>query len=195
MAWLRGLLFGMTLQLAVGPVFLAVLDKSVKEGYGEAAKMILGVALVDALYIAVSFTGIGSLLRIDFLRRIIEWGGAVVLIGFGLRYFRQSSGGGGGAQASGGSLRYGIKLTLTNPLTVLFWAGAFGTLIASGKLVGWDNILLYALGCVGATLFFLSIMAWFGRAVLGLLHPRAIRWLDYLVGTFLIGFGVSMFWR
>lgn len=90
MVFIRGLLFGMTLQLAVGPVFFAVLHKSMRESIGEAFKMVLGVAVTDAFYIFISFTGIGALLKIELLKRFILIGGAGILIFFGVLYFKNA---------------------------------------------------------------------------------------------------------
>ena len=219
LSFLQGLLFGLTLQLAVGPVFFAVLHQAITEGFSEAVKMVIGVALVDAFYIGVSFSGVGALLNIWFLKKVIFGGGAFVLVFLGARYFkkkepqrglRQEAGispeeppGGAGPRAGiphgiscgYSSLLYGIKLTFTNPLTIVFWSGVFGALIGSGKLAGLTDIILFSSGCVAATLSFLTLFSLIGKSLMRFLTPRAQRGLDYLVGGFIILFGVSLLFK
>ncbi|MCX7709935.1 MAG: LysE family translocator [Clostridia bacterium] len=209
MSLIKGLLFGLTLQLAIGPVFFAVLHKSIKEGFYEAFKMVMGVTLVDTFYIILSFTGIGALLKIKFLNKLIFWGGAGVLIYFGYKYIKSflknsskdkaaSEAGNGEVMAdqqskSRDSLLYGVKLTLTNPLTIVFWSGIFGALIGAKKLAGLQDILFYSAGCVLSTVLFLGIFSLIGKYITRFLNSKRLRYLDCVVGVFLVLFGFSMF--
>jgi threonine/homoserine/homoserine lactone efflux protein len=200
-----GFLFGLTLQLAIGPVFLAVLHKAVREGFWESLKMIIGVALTDAFYITVSFTGVGRLLRVPLLRTVIHHAGAGVLIFFGCLYLLNAGKSrnmlpAGEASAAiqdktvmkAVSLRsfgYGVQLTLTNPLTIIFWSGTFGALIASRRLPEYGSVLCYSVGCITATLVFLTLAAWVGKQLMTRLHQKILQGFDYGVGLFLIVFG------
>jgi threonine/homoserine/homoserine lactone efflux protein len=201
-----GLLFGLMLQLAIGPVFFAVLHKAVREGFWDSFKMVIGVALTDAFYITLSFTGVGRLLQIPVLRTVIYHTGAGVLIFFGCLYLLNAgknkltaAGGGEAVQDKTGmkavssqSFRYGVKLTLTNPLTIVFWSGTFGALIASRRLQGYGSVLSYSSGCVAATLIFLTCTAWVGKHLMTRLHEKILTGFDYGVGLFLIVFGVGI---
>jgi threonine/homoserine/homoserine lactone efflux protein len=60
---IKGFKFGMVLQFAVGPVCLFLFQTSVAHGLGPAMKGVIGVSLVDALYIAAAILGLGALLR------------------------------------------------------------------------------------------------------------------------------------
>ncbi len=87
MVYFKGFLLGMTLQLSVGPVFFALLHKSIKEGFVEGFKMTLGVAIVDAAYIALSFTAVSRILAVSGnLAWILRVVGALVLCYFGFGY-------------------------------------------------------------------------------------------------------------
>jgi threonine/homoserine/homoserine lactone efflux protein len=198
-----GLFFGLTLQLAIGPVFFAVLHKAVREGFRESFLMVCGVALTDAFYITISFTGMGRLLQIPALHTVICLTGAGILIFFGCLYLinagksklpvasktavNQDNSGMNAIIPR--SFAYGVKLTLTNPLTIVFWSGAFGALIASRRLQGYGSIILYSSGCIAATLSFLTFTAWMGKHLLTRLNEKWLRGFDYTVGLFLIVFG------
>jgi threonine/homoserine/homoserine lactone efflux protein len=164
MDYLHGVLFGLLLQLMVGPVCLAVLHTSLQRGFAAAFRMVLGVALVDAFYILVSFTGTAKLLEIGYIRSVMLIAGAIVLIYFGVKYLiTAAKTNTDGASSMGNSFVYGIKLTMINPLSIVFWAGTFGTLVASGSVKGVEGMAFFSLGCITATLLFLGGVSLFGH--------------------------------
>lgn len=205
MAFLKGLALGLTLQISVGPVFFAVLHKAAVEGSREAFKMSLGAAVVDACYIAVSFTGIAALLQIKALQSVILAAGAAVMVYFGLRYIKNASVGNKKLSENtlestrnlfkGGSFVYGLKLTAVNPLTIVFWSGTFGALLASGILAGPVEAALTAAGCVTSTLLFLGLISFLGRFLPLRRNPRVSVICDCAVGAVLIIFGCVMVYK
>ena len=52
MAFIKGLLFGMGLMLAMGPVFFTVVQTSLQRGFKTAAIVATGVMLSDVFYIS-----------------------------------------------------------------------------------------------------------------------------------------------
>lgn len=232
MFFLKGLLFGMVLQLSIGPVCLAVWHRSIALGFKESLKMVWGVTLVDSFYILAAFLGMDQLFRIKIIRETALIAGAIVLIYFGLKYILAYAGPISSAKGEGkvkevkrprpdslpnspameevkvrGGRRWeekmegrksaesfalGIRLTLTNPLTVLFWSGVFSTLIASGSLGGLTSTLLYSLGCISSTILFLGLVAAGGSRLSGLLNESFRRIMDFSVGILLILFGIRM---
>jgi threonine/homoserine/homoserine lactone efflux protein len=193
LAFWQGLGFGLTLQLSVGPVCLAVLRQSITGGWRVALRMTLGVALVDAFYLLASLLGVAALLKIEVIRQIVLFAGACVLMYYGGKHLwtagrtlPQDQ-----SEARGG-FWYGVGITLTNPLTVLFWSGVFGSLMASGALMGKGELLLFSLGCVLSTIFFLALISAGGSSVKKVMDHRLLKWLDRLVGVALLCFGIVM---
>ena len=82
-----------------------------------------------------------------------------------------------------------VVLTLSNPLTIVFWAGVFTTRIAEGDLSDGDQ-KTFGLGCVLATLFFLSLVAGVGHVTQRMLPEEVILILNVAVGCVLVGFGL-----
>lgn len=213
----NGLLFGMLLQLSVGPVCLAVLQRSITFGFRHAWWMITGVALVDAAYMAGAIGGLALLLQIPLVKQIVVIGGAVVLVWFGVGSIRAKMVQVGRVQGSDAvehaevvtvssveqtgvstirvrdSFWYGIVLTLTNPLTILFWAGVFGSLMSSTDLADRVNLVGFAVGCVLSTLLFLTAVSALGTYAAKVLHPVWMRRFNVVVGLFLIGFAIVLF--
>ena len=192
--FIEGLGFGLLLQLSVGPVCVAVLHKGILQGFRHAFVMSVGVALVDAFYIVLSLLSVGALLQIEAARRIVGLGGVALLLYFGLRYLLSSAAADGRqehATSLGKSFGLGIGLTLTNPLTILFWTGVLGATMSTRNL-GQSGGVAFSAGCVAATLLFLSLVAGAGHLLERALTPRMSLWLSRAVGIFLLSLAVKL---
>ena len=199
---IQGLGFGLILQISVGPVCIAVLHKGIAQGFVHAFAMAWGAALVDTLYISLSMVGVSALLRFESARLAIGIGGALLLLVFGTRYLRAPANIAEAQHRSESPLKsfaYGIVLTLTNPLTILFWAGVLGDMMSTHTFDQPRGTVYFAIGCVSATLLFLTAVAFAGHLLERLLDERLALWLNRAVGLFLIGFAiklsVDLFWR
>lgn len=193
--FLEGLGFGLILQISVGPVFIAVLHRGISQGFCHAWAVAWGAALVDTLYIILSVLGVSALMQLEPAQLAVGIGGAVLLVYFGLRYLRAPAAtrqevDGGGTMLK--SFSFGVGLTLTNPLTILFWAGVLGATMSTRTFAGQGGVVLFAAGCIAATLLFLTAVALAGHALERLLTPRLSLWLNRAVGLFLIGFALKL---
>jgi threonine/homoserine/homoserine lactone efflux protein len=192
---LEGLAFGLVLQVSVGPVFFAVVGEAMARGLRNGLSMVLAVTVVDALYVGLAVSGVAAILRLDTMRSAFETIGSVVLIAFGLRFMltrpalHQSQATNG---AAGRAFLAGFALTLSNPLTMLFWLGAFGALVASRSVEAGAPLVAFATGCVAATLLFLGSAVFAARRVVGLVGRRALLWLHRGVGAALAVFGLRL---
>lgn len=192
---IQGLGFGLILQISVGPVCIAVLHKGIAQGFLHAFAMAWGAALVDAVYITLSMAGVSALLQLESARLVIGAGGALLLLLFGFRYLRapakiteaQHRG-----ESPLKSFAYGVVLTLTNPLTILFWAGVLGAMMSTRSFDRPGGMVYFAAGCVSATLLFLTAVALAGHLLERLLNDRLALWLNRAVGLFLIGFAIKL---
>lgn len=191
MFW-QGLLFGLVLQLSVGPVCLAVLGCSMNYGTKEAWKMVCGVTLVDMLYILAALLGTAKLLELFWFRKTLLWLGATILIRFGLAPFLQDKLEFIEATPPKNSFVTGCKLTLTNPLTIVFWTGTFGALLASGQLVSGMPVFYFSLGCITSTAIFLSLVVKSGGLLHSRLNKKTTQYLNRVVGVFLLVFGIRL---
>jgi len=194
--FIKGLLFGMVLQISVGPVCISVLQRGISESFWEAFLMVWGVVAADTAYIVLALLGVSSAMQFEPVRIGIGLAGTALLLYFGFQNlltkeasFEQMSSG----SKHGGSFRYGFLLTFSNPLTILFWAGVFGGLIASTQFPSPDAICVFALGCIFSTLIFLTGIAALGKFVGTFLQrPSLLIWLNRAVGLFLIAFAAKL---
>lgn len=197
MIW-KGLRFGMLLQFAVGPVCFFVFNSATTHGFAGGLRVVLAAALMDALYIALSCVGVAAILNKKAVTAWAKLTGCLVLILFGLNtilgvfnvsllpsiaLFSHAT--------SENLFVQGLLLTASNPLTIVFWSGMFSAQIIENK---WDKtqLVLFAVGCVMATLIFLTAVAWFGSVLSGFLPQIAVQILNITVGVLLIVFGIKL---
>ncbi len=191
----QGLRFGMLLQLSIGPVFVLILQTAVGGGFFAAEGAVLGAVLVDAVYILAAIFGLGTLInRSERVRRALQFIGAGVLIIFGLVTVLGAFGVSvlprlTLSENAGSAFLKGLLLTLSSPLTIVFWAGVFAAKMGEEQM-GQRQALLFGLGAVLSTLLLLTVIAMLGGTLGGLVSKMLMDALNALVGLMLIGFGV-----
>lgn len=197
MDFFDGLILGFTLQLSIGPVFIAVLHHSITRGSIEAIKMVFGVALVDFCYILLSAGVVANLIQLPSVNHIFTIIAAIGLILFGISYIvtglrKKNSDIGEKEKNVCNSFLYGIKLTSINPLTIVLWASTLGALLSLKKISGLINIALTILGCVSATIIFLGAVSIAGGRIKKHLNIKLVQHLDIGAGAILIAFGITI---
>ncbi len=195
---LKGIKFGMLLQLAVGPMCVMVFQTSATYGLLISLSLVLAIAIVDAIYIALSGLGIAAILNNNRVKYIIKIFGCIVLVLFGANTIA-------GAfhltllpsitlfsNISGRSIFVqGLLLTASNPLTIIFWSGVFSTQIIEHNY-NTRQLFFFGFGCVLSTLCFLSLIAILGTVISGFLSQNVIEFLNICVGIILIYFGIRL---
>ena len=191
----KGFRMGMLLQIAVGPVCAYIFQAAAGAGFWAAESGVLGVALADALYIFAALLGMGTLIeRRPALKSALKYGGAAVMMLFGALMlvgvaFPGLLPGLKLTTRDAGVFASTALLTLSSPLTIVFWAGAFAQRAAE-EGVKREDLALYGLGAVCSTLVFLSAVAALGGVTRSFLPEAAISVLNVVVGLVLIGFGI-----
>ncbi|NMC12132.1 MAG: LysE family transporter [Chloroflexi bacterium] len=193
----KGFQFGMLLQFAIGPVCIFIFQAASSRGFLITESGVFGVALIDALYILASIIGIGGLIeKNDTVKIGLKVFGAFVLILFGLSNILNIIGINflpslhlQSVHNTTGMFSRAALLTLSNPLTIVFWAGAFSSKIAQESYRQKD-LFLFGFGAVMATLFFLSLVSFAGSITKIFLPLQFIEFLNGVVGIALIYFGI-----
>jgi threonine/homoserine/homoserine lactone efflux protein len=196
---LKGLKFGMLLQLAIGPVCLFIFKLASSNSFLAAETAILAVVLIDALYIILALVGITAFIETEKVKRAFKIFGASIVALYGIA----TIGGIFGWQLIPSfswskklSIQMpflaGLLLTASNPLTILFWSGVFSTKITVEQLKR-SEAYLFGVGCILATLLFLTVIAVIGSFTQYFLPIFIVTLLNGLVGIVLIFFAAKMF--
>ena len=191
----KGFRFGMILQLAIGPMCIFIFQTSIKYGFLQAEQGVIGTAIVDSLEILLAILGVGMILekskKAEFTLKIF---GVMILVLYGLNSILSAfdiSLFGTTQQAvtydAGNTLIQAIILTLSDPLSIVFWAGIFSAKITEERFDR-KSLRLFAAGCVTATLFFLTFIAGVGSLTGQVIPESLIRLLNFAVGIFMFYF-------
>ncbi len=194
----KGFCFGMLLQIAVGPVCLYIFQTAAAAGFAAAFAGVAGVARSDALYILAAIGGLGAAMdKLGKAKAALRYFGAAVLFFFGLANVLGVLGivvlpghTAAAGQGAGDAFLKALLLTLSNPLTILFWAGVFSSRL-SGAGLQKRKAYAFGSGAVLSTVLFLTDIAALGTLAQALLAPEILDILNAAVGLALIGFGLK----
>ncbi len=194
----RGSILGFSVAAVVGPIALLCIRRTLSAGFGVGFVSGLGAATADATYAAVAGFGIsavaGALVDQRLLLRVV---GGLFLVYLALRTIRavpaeRSADAGVSGMRLAGAYSSTVVLTLSNPLTILSFAGIFAGL-GLGSLGAASTISALAL-VVGV--FFGSAAWWLLLAGLiarlrDRVTPRWLRRVNVGSGLIILGFGVQ----
>ena len=194
--FVKGLMTGLVLQLAIGPVFIFIVNTAIQGGLESGMAAVAAVTIVDYLYIALAVSGIGKLLERQKKKHILTLLSSAVLIFFGalmikrgFSYFYTYSGTAGMNYGAVKSFISAFILTISSPLTIVFWAGVF-TAKAAEYSLGKRKLIVFGLSAGLATLIFLGISVVLFSIIRAMVPVNIIQALNILVGVILIGYGI-----
>jgi putative LysE/RhtB family amino acid efflux pump len=191
-----GLGFFVALQL--GPMSLFLIRSTLREGWPVGLAIGAGIAVIDGLYAALGAAGAAPFLAIPALRAALGLAGAAVLIALGVRTlwsaFRVRLGGEVQDEVAGPRRAFLTSLgaTASNPATIISWSAIFAAATTAGATDSTGSAALLVAGVAigsatwGATLA--STVA-LSRRRFG---DRALRWVDFLAGAGIVGFGGAL---
>ena len=197
--FLKGLIIGLSIAVPVGPIGILCIRRTLMQGRIIGFLSGLGAATADALYGAIA--GFGLTFLSNLLMGHRSWlhligGGLLCILGAKTFLSKPSEQGG---SIDGDSLWHAYLstffLTLTNPMTILFFAAVFAGL---GVVSASDHYV--SAGIMVAGVFIGSAMWWlvlsgFTGFLQGLFNVKRLVWLNRISGLIIIGFGLFAFWN
>ena len=194
---LNGLLTGLFLQLALGPVFFYIFGITVDSNYINGLSGILAVTIVDYLYIVLSLIGIGRLLQKDKIKKIFGSVSSVILMLFGLMmlykglvFINDAGHAGSVAWTPVNSFTSCFILTVSSPLTIVFWTSAFSAK-AIEKNYEKKHLVIFGIGTGLSTFLFLSLSMMILSLVKSTIPGLIVQILNCMVGFVLIYYGIT----
>ncbi|RZT23734.1 LysE family transporter [Fictibacillus sp. BK138] len=192
---LKYVLLGISLAAPIGPVNAAQMDRGIKYGFWQAWMVGLGATIADGLYMLMVYMGLVSYIDTAFVKTFLWLFGCFVLVYTGFETFNKAAKDARNEKNytvhAGKSFFAGFLMSLTNPLTILFWLGIYGSILAeTAAKYSFESLMLYS----GA--IFAGILAWdFTMALVSssfrkLLADRILGAISKLSGLSLIGFGL-----
>ncbi|AIQ13413.1 LysE family transporter [Paenibacillus durus] len=194
----KGLKLGLLLQLAVGPVCLFIFHAASLRGFAAAEAGVAGVSVADGLFILAALRGVallgagrrpGGILYVLGAGTLMVFGLTMIagIFGYSLLPVLPIANGSG----QDGMFVRAFLLTASNPLTLLFWTGIFSAKMAELKLRS-SELTQYGLGCLLATVLFLTAIALLGQLAHPLVTPAFAQWLNFLTGILFLFFAFRL---
>jgi threonine/homoserine/homoserine lactone efflux protein len=192
---LRGLVLGFSIAAPVGPIGVLCIRRTLAGGFRLGFASGLGAASADAVYGSIAAFGLTALS--DLLVRqqpAFRFLGGVFLCYLGVRTFLAVPAGDGGTKEDRslpGATASTFLLTLTNPMTILMFAGVFAGLGLAAAGPGFAAAGTVVLGVfLGSGSWWLLLSGGVGllrRQVSG----RVLRWVNRVSGVVIAAFGAT----
>jgi threonine/homoserine/homoserine lactone efflux protein len=195
----HGLSTGFLIQFAIGPVFFFIVNVSLQRTLSDGIVAAAAVTVVDYLYISLAILGIGKLLVKDKNKLLMGIFGSTVLTLFGVIMIASAFAKCGlqssnvtAASSRLNSFLSAFLLTISNPMTILFWTGVFSSTAAEK---GYQRGELWIFGIFAglSTLVFLSAIAVVFSSMRTAVPNGIIFLSNCIVGSILAAYGVIRF--
>jgi threonine/homoserine/homoserine lactone efflux protein len=194
---LKGLIIGLSIAVPVGPIGILCIRRTLTQGRLVGFLSGLGAATADAFYGAVA--GFGLTFLCNFLAgqqtglRLI---GGVILCYLGIRTFLSKpveQGASVEESSLWGAYLSTFFLTLTNPMTILFFAAVFAGLGVGNAGDHYVSAGILVIGVFTGSGLWWLVLSGFTGLLRGLFNPKRLRWLNRISGLIIIGFGLFAF--
>ena len=192
----NGLLTGLMLQLAIGPVFFYIVNLALQKTLLDGLAGVLAVTTVDYFYITLAILGIGKLLENKQFKKIFGIISSVVLTIFGglilkgvltstlsANNFSETS----NIVASFMSV---FLLTISSPMTIVFFTSLFATKAVEYNYTK-SELVIFGFATGSATFLFMSSAVLLFSLFKGAVPLQIVQFLNGSVGCLLIGYGIS----
>ncbi|WP_375262873.1 LysE family translocator [Palleronia sp.] len=184
--------------LTPGPVWVALMARTLSGGFGAAWPLAAGVVVGDVLWPLLAILGVGWLVSVyGAVLSVLKWVASLVFIVMGAAILRHRD----ADLASDSRLTQpgrwsgfvaGLAVILGNPKAILFYAGMLPGFFEIGALSAWDIAAICALSAAVPLVGNLVLAASVGRARRLLASPRAVRRTNTGAALLLIGVGVAI---
>jgi threonine/homoserine/homoserine lactone efflux protein len=197
--FLRGLIIGFSIAAPVGPIGILCIRRTLAEGRASGFFSGLGAATADALYGCVAGFGLTVISAFLVDQRVwIQLIGGVFLLALGVKTLRSAPSGHAVAASGKGLVASYVStffLTITNPMTILSFAGIFAALGVADTGGDLSAAGLLVLGVfIGSAAWWLMLSAGVGL-MRERLTSRMLGWTNRLSGLVLVVFGALAVWQ
>ncbi|MEW9050149.1 MAG: LysE family transporter [Neobacillus sp.] len=188
------IILGFTLAAPIGPVNSARLDMGIKNGFWHAWVVGVGSMIADAIFMLMVYLGMVQFLGIPIVQIFLWLFGGFILIYSGVESIKGANSINLNYRREKDSLfkcfMTGFIMSITSPLSILFWLGIYGSVLAkTAQTNGTEQLLIYSsmifLGLTFWDLFVAGLTTGFRR----LLNVKSLIAISILSGISLIAFG------
>jgi L-lysine exporter family protein LysE/ArgO len=193
--FLSYILLGLSLAAPIGPINAAQIDRGIRNGFMHSWFIGVGAVVADGIYMLIVYIGVVQFLETAFMQTFLWLFGCFVLIYTGVETIMKAGQihleNARSSEPLIKSFFSGFFMSISNPLTILFWLGIYGSVLAktatayeSSKLIVYSSAIFIGL------LIWDITMAGVASSFRKYLTSRLLVTISLLSGASLIGFGV-----
>jgi len=190
----NGLLTGLVLQLAIGPVFFFIVNLTLQKTILDGLVASIAVTLADYFYITLAILGIGKLLEKKKAKKVFGIISSIVLMIFGLMIIKNIFVVKAVASIDTNSTSLissfisVFLLTISSPLTIVLWTSLFAAKTIEYHYTK-SELFIFGFSTGLATFIFMGSSVILFSLIKGTVPVVLIRILNFIVGCLLIGYG------
>ena len=186
---------GLSLAAPIGPVNSAVIDKGIKNGFWHAWIVGAGSIVADGIFMLLVYLGLSQFLNVPMIQVFLWLFGAFVLLYTGVESIMKVNNISLSYDRKKDSLLHcflvGFIMSITSPLSILFWIGIYGSVLAqTAQTQGTGSLLIYScmifIGLTTWDLFVAALTSSFRK----FLNRRMLKAISVISGLSLLGFGL-----
>ncbi|MFT4412470.1 LysE family transporter [Fredinandcohnia humi] len=186
---------GLSLAAPIGPVNAAQLDRGIKFGFLHAWLVGVGAVIADGIYMLVVYLGLVTFINTPFIQTFLWLFGCFVLIYTGVESILSA----GTVHVQNHRNREplykafwsGFLMSITNPLTILFWLGIYGSVLAKTATTSTSSeLILYSAAIFSGLLIWDIAMATVSSGFRKIMTSHLLAYISVISGLSLIGFGI-----
>lgn len=192
--FLSYILLGLSLAAPIGPVNAAQIDRGIRGGFLHSWLVGVGAVIADGIYMLIVYIGVVRFLETEFMQTLLWLFGFFILIYTGIETIMNA-----GkihwqyARAKEPLIKAfltGFLMSISNPLTILFWLGIYGSVLAKTAAVyETSQLVLYSSAIFIGLLIWDITMASVASSFRKYLTSQLLVTISLLSGLSLIGFG------
>lgn len=187
---------GISMAATIGPVKTVLLNTGLKNGFFHAWFFSLGAITTDIIYMFIVYFGIGQFINSIWLKTILWSFGCFVLLYTGIESLLslhkiEMDSKTGKRTRLRQSIMTGFFMSFLNPLTILFWLGIYGSILAKTANIstGYEIILVSIAILIGIILVDF-IYAFLSSVARKLLSTKLLKTVSFMSAVLMIGFGI-----
>jgi len=180
----------------IGPVKSVLLNTGIKNGFFHAWFFSLGALTTDIMYMFIVYFGVGQFIDSPLMRIVLWSFGCFVLLYTGIENLLS-------LHKIEMNLKYGKRvrlrksilsgffMSLLNPLTILFWLGIYGSILANtaGVSTGYQ-IFINSIAILAGIILVDFIMSFLSSGARKLLSTKLLKIVSLISSIIMIGFGI-----
>jgi L-lysine exporter family protein LysE/ArgO len=188
-------LLGLSLAAPIGPINTAQMERGIRSGFWHAWLVGLGAMLADGAFMLLVYFGVIHFLNEPFMKTFLWLFGCFVLTYTGIESLlhagKQGDAYRGGGEAPIKSFLSGFLLSVSNPMSILFWLGIYGSVLAD-MIAKYQarEVLLYSGAIMAGIMLWDVLMALMASAFRRFLTRGLLVAVSVISGLSLIGFGI-----